>query len=65
MLIPNGDLAAFHQGAVQKAILSDPVLVAQQTHEGSTYVVTYEGGSVVRIRRMHATAGGADKKGTE
>lgn len=54
MLIPNGDLAAFHQDAVQKSIQADPVQVAQQTHEGSTYVVTYEGGSTVRIRRMHA-----------
>lgn len=54
MLIPDGDLAAFHQDAVQKAIQTDPVLVAQQTHEGSAYVVTYEGGSTVRIRRMHA-----------
>ena len=54
MLIPDGDLAAFHQDSVQKAIRADPVQVAQQTHEGSTYVVTYEGGSMVRIRRMHA-----------
>ena len=54
MLIPNGDLAAFHEDAVQKSIQADPVQVAQQTHEGSTYVVTYEGGSTVRIRRMHA-----------
>ncbi|OOG64773.1 hypothetical protein B0E46_05015 [Rhodanobacter sp. B04] len=54
VLIPNGDLAAYHQDAVQKAVGADPVKVAQQTHEGSTYVVTYEGGSMVRIRRMHA-----------
>ncbi|WP_139350216.1 hypothetical protein [Rhodanobacter sp. C03] len=55
MLIPEGDLAAFHQDDLQKSIQADPVHVAQQTHEGSTYVVTYEGGSTVRIRRMHAT----------
>jgi hypothetical protein len=55
MLIPTGDLAAYHQDALQKAIQADPVNVAQQTHEGSTYVVTYEGGSTVRIRRMHAS----------
>ena len=54
MLIPDGDLAAFHQDAVQKAIMADPVQVTRQAHEGSTYVVTYEGGSTVRIRRMHA-----------
>jgi hypothetical protein len=55
MLIPTGELAAYHQEVLQKAILADPVQVAQQTHEGSTYVVTYEGGSTVRVRRMHAT----------
>jgi hypothetical protein len=55
MLVPDGDLAAYHQDALQKAIQSDPVLVAKETHEGSTYVVTYEGGSTVRIRRMHAS----------
>lgn len=56
-LIPSGDLAAFHQEALRKAIQSDPVRVRQQTHEGSTYVVTYEGGSIARIQRMHATGG--------
>jgi len=55
MLIPEGDLAAYHQDALQKAIQNDPVQVAQQTHDGSTYVVTYEGGSTVRVRRMHTT----------
>jgi hypothetical protein len=55
MLIPTGDLVAYHQDAVQKAIQADPVQVTQQSHEGSTYVVTYEGGSMVRVRRMHAT----------
>lgn len=54
MLIPDGDLAAFHQDAVLKSIQADPVHIAQQMHEGSTYVVIYEGGSTVRIRRMHA-----------
>lgn len=34
------------------AIQSDPVQVARQTLDGSTYVVTYEGGSTVRVRRM-------------
>jgi hypothetical protein len=58
VLIPSGDLAAFHQEALQKAIRSDPVQVARQSHEGSTYVVTYEGGSVVRVQRMHATGEG-------
>lgn len=53
MLIAQGDLAAFHQDAVQKAIQADPVQAAQQTHDGSTCVVTCQGGSTVRIRRMH------------
>lgn len=57
MLIPNGVLAAFHQAALQKAMQSGPVRVRQQAHEGSTYVVTYEGGSIARIQRMHATRG--------
>ena len=54
-LIPTGDLVAFHRQALQRAERSDPVRVAQETHEGSTYVVTYDGGSVVRVQRMHAT----------
>ncbi|MEO8748487.1 MAG: hypothetical protein ABI379_12645 [Rhodanobacter sp.] len=54
MLVPNGDLAAFHQQALQKAMQADPVRVAQQKHEGSSYVVTYKGGSMVRISRMHS-----------
>lgn len=58
MLIPTGELAAYNQGVLQKAVLDDPVQVVQQAHEGSTYVVTYQGGSVVRVRRMHAVQGG-------
>lgn len=54
MLIPIGALTAFHQDAVQKAIQTDPVPVKQQKHERATYVVIYQGGSTVRIKRMHA-----------
>lgn len=54
-LIPAGGLAAFHRQALQRAASGNPVRVAQETHEGSTYVVTCAGGSVVRVRRMHAT----------
>ena len=54
-LIPTGDLVAFHRQALQRAERSDPVRVAQETHEGSTCVVTYHSGSVVRVRRMHAS----------
>jgi len=31
--------------------------IARQTHEVSTHVITDEGGSTVRARRMHATRG--------
>ena len=54
MLVPIGDLAAFHQEAVQKAVQADPVQVMQQKHDGSAYVVVFQGGSTVRIRRMHS-----------
>jgi len=54
MLIPTGELAAYNQDLLKQAVLADPVPVENQTHEGSTYVVTYEGGSTVRVRRMHA-----------
>lgn len=54
MLVPDGDLAAFHQEALQKSMQADPVQVAQHKHEGSAYVVTYEGGSTVVVRRMHS-----------
>jgi hypothetical protein len=54
MLIPSGILAAYNKDALKTAEIENPVPVENQAHEGSTFVVTYEGGSVVRIRRMHA-----------
>lgn len=54
-LIPTGDLTMYQQEPLQKAAMNDPVKVVKETHEGSTYVVTYEGGSTVRVRRMHAS----------
>jgi hypothetical protein len=54
-LIPNGPLAAYKQQALAKAYLEDPVPVVSEKHERSTFVVTYAGGSTVRIKRMHAT----------
>lgn len=57
MLIPSGILAAYNRDALKAQEIEDPVPVATQAHEGSTFVVTYEGGSVVRIRRMHADHG--------
>lgn len=53
-LIPDGPLAATHQEALAQASVEDPIPVASQKHEGSTFVVTYVGGSTVRIKRMHA-----------
>ncbi len=57
MLVPSSTLSAFHRDALQKAMQQAPVLVAQQRHEGSTYVVIYQGGSTVRISRMHSERG--------
>lgn len=53
-LIPDGELAAYHQSELAIAEAADPVRVKSQTHEGSTFVVTYASGSTVRIRRMHS-----------
>ena len=54
-LVPDGPLAAYHQQALAKAYLEDPIPVVSEKHERSTFVVTYAGGSTVRIKRMHAT----------
>ena len=54
MLVPTGDLVAFHAEALQKAIQAEPIKVAQQKHDGSAYIVTFQGGSTVFIRRMHS-----------
>lgn len=54
MLIPSGALAAYNKEALSVAEIENPVSIKTQVHEGSTFVVTYEGGSTVRIRRMHA-----------
>lgn len=54
VLMPNGELAAYNRQALLAAREQDPVPVKTQTHEGSTFVVTYADGSTVRIRRMHA-----------
>ena len=54
VLVPTGQLAAMNKDELAAARTQDPVQIESQTHEGSTYVVTYEGGSIVRIRRMHA-----------
>jgi hypothetical protein len=54
VLMPSGELAAYNHEALLAAENEDPVQVKTQAHEGSTFVVTYQDGSIVRIRRMHA-----------
>lgn len=54
VLMPSGELAAYNKQALLSARTENPVPVKDQTHEGSTFVVTYADGSTVRIRRMHA-----------
>lgn len=53
-LIPTGNAAAFHRVELQNGKISHPVPVKSSRHEGATFIVTFAGGSVVRIRRMHA-----------
>ena len=53
-LIPAGDEAALYRAELQDAKISHPIPVQSYRHEGATFIVTYVGGSVVRIRRMHA-----------
>jgi hypothetical protein len=54
VLIPSGQLAAMNKDELAAARTQEPVQIESQTHEGSTFVVTYDGGTIVRIRRMHA-----------
>jgi hypothetical protein len=54
-IFPNGPLSAYYKTELDAAEKVDPLPVAAQEHEGSTFVVTYLGGSKVRIRRMHST----------
>ncbi|WP_233842408.1 hypothetical protein [Dyella sp. 2HG41-7] len=57
VLMPSGELAADNKDALLTARTEDHVQVKSQSHEGSTFVVTYDDGSTVRIRRMHADHG--------
>lgn len=52
-LIPAGEAAARNRSAL-RGQPSVAVPVVAQSHEGATFVVRFAGGSVVRIRRMHA-----------
>jgi hypothetical protein len=53
-LIASGAMSQFYQAELTTAENAPPLLVEKQAHEGSTFVVTYAGGSTVRIRRMHS-----------
>ncbi|HEY0198744.1 MAG TPA: hypothetical protein VGC19_09415 [Rhodanobacter sp.] len=53
-LIATGQLSAIYARQLAQAGNEVPRKVVRQEHEGSTFVVTYEGGSTIRIRRMHA-----------
>jgi hypothetical protein len=55
-ITPNGEEVRYHQSEVDAAAGMEPLPVTKQTHEGSTFVITFAGGSTVRIRRMHAAA---------
>lgn len=53
-LMPAGDEAALYRIGLQDDKISHPIPVQSYRHEGATFIVTYVGGSVVRIRRVHA-----------
>jgi len=55
-LLPTGELAAHYRAELDKAEQTDPVPVKSEKHEGATFVVTFVGGSTVRIKRMHAAS---------
>jgi hypothetical protein len=54
VLRPAGNLAAYKRAALAASEAGGPVPVVSQDHEGSTFVVGYEGGSRVRVKRMRA-----------
>jgi hypothetical protein len=55
-ITPTGEEARYHQTELDAVASADPLPVTNQQHEGSTYVITFAGGSTVRVRRMHAAA---------
>jgi hypothetical protein len=55
-ITPTGEEARYHQTELDAVASADPLPVTKQQHEGSTYVITFAGGSTVRVRRMHAAA---------
>lgn len=53
-LEPAGQLASQYAFQLAHSKSIGPIPVQSQTPEGSTFVVTFVGGSTVRIKRMHA-----------
>lgn len=53
-LVPTGQLAAATSERLRVAESRGPVPVQAQLHESSIFVVTFQGGSTVRLKRMHA-----------
>lgn len=54
VLRPTGTLAAYRRAALESSENSGPVPVIAHDHDGSTFVVTYQGGSRIRVQRMHS-----------
>jgi hypothetical protein len=53
-LYPTGQAARMMQAKLAEHTDDPAIPVVSQTHEESEYVVRFEGGSTVRIKRMHA-----------
>jgi len=58
-LYPTGQAARMMQEKLAEHAEDPAIPVVSQTHEESEYVVRFEGGSTVRIKRMHAANGPA------
>jgi hypothetical protein len=56
-LYPTGELARQFRNGLADVADAEPIPVESQSHEGSEFVIRFKGGSVVRIKRMHAVAG--------
>ena len=56
-LYPSGQAARMMQEKLAEHADDPAIPVVSQTHEESEYVVRFEGGSTVRIKRMHAASG--------
>jgi len=56
VLNPTGTAEQFQNVDVKEAQERGPVKVVSSEHKGSTFVIRFEGGSWVRLKRMHALA---------